>query len=71
MKAKEFYDKRIKEDPTIGSVQLMEEYSEYLIKKHFCDTYAGTVLNGRFDVYVDKYGGEQIVMGYRDKSISR
>jgi hypothetical protein len=27
MTAREFYDKRINEDPTIGSVQLMEEYA--------------------------------------------
>jgi len=28
MNARDFYDKRIKEEPTIGSVQLMNEYSE-------------------------------------------
>lgn len=28
MTANEFYDKRLKEDSTIGSVQLMEEYAE-------------------------------------------
>ena len=27
--AKEFYDKRLKEDSTIGTVQLMDEYAKY------------------------------------------
>jgi len=37
MEAKEFYDKRLKEDSTIGSVQLMEEYAKYIIEINFCD----------------------------------
>jgi len=28
MEAREFYDKRINEEPTIGSVQLMEEFAQ-------------------------------------------
>lgn len=37
MEAGEFYDKRISEDPTIGSVQLMEEYAKHVIEINFCD----------------------------------
>ncbi len=37
MEAKEFYDKRLKEDSTIGSVQLMEEYAKHIIEINFCD----------------------------------
>ena len=37
MEAKEFYRKRLEEDPTIGSVQLMEEYAKYIIQDNFCD----------------------------------
>jgi hypothetical protein len=37
MEAKEFYDKRLKEDGTIGSVQLMEEYAKHIIEINFCD----------------------------------
>ena len=37
MDAREFYDKRLKEDPSIGSVQLMEEYAKHIIEINFCD----------------------------------
>lgn len=37
MEAREFYDKRIKENPEIGSVQLMEEYAKHIIEINFCD----------------------------------
>jgi hypothetical protein len=37
MEAREFYDKRINEEPTIGSVQLMEEYAKHIIEINFCD----------------------------------
>ena len=37
MEARDFYDKRIKEDSTIGSVQLMEEYAKHIIEINFCD----------------------------------
>jgi len=37
MEAIEFYDKRIKEEPTIGSVQLMEEFAKHIIEINFCD----------------------------------
>lgn len=37
MEAREFYDKRIKEDNTIGSVQLMEEFAKHIIEINFCD----------------------------------
>jgi len=37
MEAKEFYDKKISEDPTIGSVQLMEDYAKHIIELNFCD----------------------------------
>ena len=37
MEAKNFYDIRIKEDFTIGSVQLMEEYAKHIIQINFCD----------------------------------
>lgn len=37
MDARDFYDKRIKEDPTIGSVELMEEYAKHIIEINFCD----------------------------------
>lgn len=37
MEARDFYDKRIKEEPTIGSVQLMEEFAKHIIEINFCD----------------------------------
>ena len=37
MKARDFYDKRLKEDNTVGSVQLMEEYAKHIITINFCD----------------------------------
>lgn len=37
MEAREFYNKRIKEEPTIGSVQLMGEYAKHIIEINFCD----------------------------------
>ena len=37
MEAREFYDKRLKEDSTIGSIQLMEEYAKHIIEINFCD----------------------------------
>lgn len=37
MDARDFYNKRINEDPTIGSVQLMEEYGKHIIEINFCD----------------------------------
>jgi len=30
MEARDFYNKRIKEDSTLGSVQLMEEYAKHI-----------------------------------------
>lgn len=36
MEAREFYDKSIKQEPTIGSVQLMEEYAKYILEINFC-----------------------------------
>ena len=37
MDAKTFYNKRLEEDSTIGSVQLMEEYAKHIIEINFCD----------------------------------
>ena len=37
MEAREFYDKRINEDPEIGSVQLMDEYAKHVIEINFFD----------------------------------
>lgn len=37
MNAKTFYYKRLEEDNTIGSVQLMEEYAKHIIEINFCD----------------------------------
>lgn len=37
MEAREFYNKRIKEESAIGSVQLMEEYAKHIIEINFCD----------------------------------
>ena len=37
MEAREFYDKRLNEDPLLGSVQLMEEYAKHIIEINFCD----------------------------------
>jgi len=37
MQARQFYNKRINEDPTIGSVQLMEEFAKHIIEINFCD----------------------------------
>jgi len=36
MDARDYYNKRIKEEPTIGSVQLMEEYAKHIIEINFC-----------------------------------
>ena len=35
MEARDFYNKRITEEPTIGSVQLMEEYAKHIIEINF------------------------------------
>ena len=35
--AREFCHKRVREDPTICSVQLMEEYAKHIIEINFCD----------------------------------
>lgn len=47
--AKEFYDKRMKQDSTIGSVQLMQEYAKEaineLIKEYHKQTY-NTITKG-------------------------
>ena len=37
MTSRQFYDKRLSEDNTIGSVQLMEEYAKYIVKLNFYD----------------------------------
>lgn len=37
MEARDFYDKRIKENSAIGSVKLMEEYAKHIIEINFCD----------------------------------
>jgi len=37
MTATDFYNKRIKEDSTIGSIQLMDEYAKHLIEINLCD----------------------------------
>ena len=37
MTAREFYNKRINEEPTIGSVQLMNDYAKHIITINFCD----------------------------------
>ena len=37
MEARDFFNQRIKEDTTIGSVQLMEEYAKHILKINFCD----------------------------------
>lgn len=37
MEAKDFYNKRIKEEPAISNIQLMEEYAKHIIKINFCD----------------------------------
>lgn len=37
MEARDFYDKRIKEEPNIGIVQLMEEYAKHILEINFCD----------------------------------
>ena len=37
MDAIDFYNKRIKEEPTIGSVQLMDEYAKHIVTINFCD----------------------------------
>ena len=41
MEAREFYDKRIKENPEIGSIQLMEEYAKHIIEINFWDVKVG------------------------------
>ncbi len=37
MEAREFYKKRLKEDPTIGNIQLMEDFAKHVIEINFCD----------------------------------
>jgi len=36
MDARNFYNKRLEEDNTIGSVQLMEEYAKHVIEINLC-----------------------------------
>jgi hypothetical protein len=36
MDARDFYDKRIAEDSSIGSVQLMDEYAKHVIEINLC-----------------------------------
>ena len=37
MDARQFYNKRLEEDNTIGSIQLMEEFAKKVIEDNFCD----------------------------------
>ena len=37
MEAREFYNQRLEEDSTLGTIQLMEEYAKYIIEINFCD----------------------------------
>lgn len=37
MEARDFYNQRMKEDPTLGTVQLMEEYAKHIIEINFYD----------------------------------
>ena len=37
MTARDFYNKRLEEDSTIGSVQLMEDYAKHVLEINFCD----------------------------------
>lgn len=37
MEAGDFYNQRMKEDPTLGTVQLMEEYAKHIIEINFSD----------------------------------
>lgn len=55
MEAKEFYNKRITEDPTIGTVQLMEEYLEYISKKLSTEQDNYYDLGYRLSSLVDEY----------------
>jgi len=36
MNAKDFHNKRLEEDNTLGSVQLMEEYAKHVIEINLC-----------------------------------
>ena len=40
MKAREFYDERISEDPTINIYQLMEEYAKHIREINCCNRVA-------------------------------
>ena len=37
MEAREFYNQRLEEDSTLGTIQLMEEYAKHIIEINFCD----------------------------------
>lgn len=37
MEAREFYDQKLEEDPTLGTVELMEMYAKHIIEINFCD----------------------------------
>ena len=37
MDARDFYDKRLAENPTIGSVELMEDFAKHVLEINFCD----------------------------------
>ena len=37
MTSKDFYNKELKEDETIGSVELMEKYAKHVIEMNFCN----------------------------------
>lgn len=48
MEAIDFYNKRINEDSTIGSIQLMEEYAKHIIEINFCDGTSSDIENLTF-----------------------
>lgn len=52
MEARDFYNKRINEEPTIGSVQLMEEFAKHIIEINFCDGSS---------IYFEKLSVEQLM----------
>ena len=37
MEAKDFYNKEMKQNPIIGTVELMEKFARHIIEQNFCN----------------------------------
>ena len=61
MEAREYYNKRLKEDSTIGTIKLMEEYAKIQGKKYLEN--AGKLL---YKEVADSYNSRCVIHDYRN-----